>query len=63
MSEFTSNKNKSLLWNLLLNNGAFNNLGDNDLPTIQNDFEQLIGFLSNENIDLIKLNKLFVCSK
>jgi len=60
MSEFTSNKNKSLLWNLLLNNGAFNNLADNDLPTIQNDFEQLIGFLSNENIDLIKLNKLFM---
>ena len=60
MSEFTSNKNKGLLWNLLLNNGAFNNLADNDLPMIQNDFERLVDSLSKENIDLIKLNKLFM---
>ena len=41
MTEFTSNKNKELLWNLLLNNGAFNNLLETQLPSIQSDFRKL----------------------
>ena len=61
-SQFTNNKNKELLWNLLLNNGAFNNLNEDQLPIIQNDFQDLIFSLYNQNsnLDLIEQNKLFV---
>ena len=61
-SQFTNNKNKELLWNLLLNNGAFNNLREDQLPVIQNDFQNLILSLYNENsnLNLIEQNKLFV---
>lgn len=61
-SQFTNNKNKELLWNLLLNNGAFNNLTEQQLPIIQNDFQNLILSLYNENsnLNLIEQNKLFV---
>lgn len=61
-SQFTNNKNKELLWNLLLNNGAFNNLSEDQLPIIQNDFQDLIFSLYNQNskLDLIEQNKLFV---
>ena len=62
MSQLSSIKNKELLWNLLLNNGAFNNLSESQLPVIQNDFEALISLLSNDRteLDLIEQNKLFV---
>ena len=61
-SQFTNNKNKELLWNLLLNNGAFNNLREDQLPVIQNDFQNLIVSLYNDNsnLNLIEQNKLFV---
>jgi hypothetical protein len=62
MTEFTSNKNKELLWNLLLNNGAFNNLLETQLPSIQSDFENLIVSLSKgkQKIKLMEKNKHFV---
>jgi hypothetical protein len=62
MAEFTSNKNKELLWNLLLNNGAFNNLLETQLPSIQSDFENLIVSLSKgkQKIKLMEKNKHFV---
>lgn len=60
-SEFTTNKNKELLWNLLLNNGAFNNLNEQQLPLIQEDFENLIVSLYSDNskLNLIEQNKNF----
>ena len=60
-SEFTTNKNKELLWNLLLNNGAFNNLNEQQLPLIQKDFEDLITSLYSNinNLNLIEQNKIF----
>ena len=60
-SEFTTNKNKELLWNLLLNNGAFNNLNEQQLPLVQGDFENLIVSLYSDNskLNLIEQNKLF----
>lgn len=62
MSEFIQNKNKELLWNLLLNNGVFNNLTEDKLPIVRNDFESLINNLSQQNTDqsLIDKNKIFV---
>ena len=62
MSQLSSIQNKELLWNLLLNNGAFNNLTETQLPIIQNDFENLIFSLSNNRseLGLIEQNKLFV---
>ena len=55
-SEFTTNKNKELLWNLLLNNGAFGNLTEQQLPLVQGDFENLIVSLYSDNskLNLIK---------
>ena len=60
-SEFTTIKNKELLWNLLLNNGAFNNLNEQQLPLVQGDFENLIVSLysNNSKLNLIEQNKLF----
>ena len=60
-SEFTTNKNKELLWNLLLNNSAFNNLNEQQLPLVQGDFENLIVSLYSDNskLNLIEQNKLF----
>ena len=48
MNDFATNQNKELLWNLLLNNGAFNNLLETQLPAVQTDFEKLMVSLSNE---------------
>jgi len=60
-SEFTTNKNKELLWNLLLNNGAFGNLNEQQLPLVQGDFENLIVSLYSDNskLNLIEQNKMF----
>ena len=62
MNDFATNKNKELLWNLLLNNGAFNNLLETQLPAIQSDFENLMVSLSKEKIkgNLMEKNKQFV---
>ena len=60
-SEFTTNKNKELLWNLLLNNGAFSNLSEQQLPSVKEDFEGLIVslYVNNSNKNLIEQNKIF----
>mgnify|MGYP003334710626 CR=1 FL=1 len=62
MSDFIQNKNKELLWNLLLNNGVFNNLTEDKLPFVRKDFEILINTLSQQNANqsLIEKNKIFV---
>jgi hypothetical protein len=62
MNDFSSNENKGLLWNLLLNNGAFNNLSENQLPLIQTEFENVISSLKNQKnkSSLIEINKAFM---
>ena len=62
MNDFSSNENKGLLWNLLLNNGAFNNLSENQLPLIQNEFENVINSLKDQKkkSTLIEINKTFM---
>ncbi len=62
MNDFSSNENKGLLWNLLLNNGAFNNLSENQLPLIQTEFENVINSLKNQKnkSSLIEINKAFM---
>ena len=62
MNDFATNQNKELLWNLLLNNGAFNNLLETQLPAVQTDFEKLMASLSNEKtkVNLMEKNKQFV---
>lgn len=62
MNDFATNQNKELLWNLLLNNGAFNNLLETQLPAVQTDFENLMGYLSTEKtkVNLMEKNKQFV---
>ena len=62
MNDFATNQNKELLWNLLLNNGAFNNLLETQLPAVQTDFEKLMVSLSNEKtkVNLMEKNKQFV---
>jgi len=61
MNDFATNQNKELLWNLLLNNGAFNNLLETQLPAIQSDFENLMVSLSKEKtkVNLMEKNKYF----
>ena len=59
--EFNSMKNKGLLWNLLLESGKFNNISEENVHQVKNDFENKIQkVLSNSNTSsdtLVILNK------
>ena len=58
---FSSNKNKELLWNTLIEVGAFNNIKEDKLPIVKQNFDGLHKAISlNENpTNLLELNKQF----
>jgi hypothetical protein len=62
INNFTSIENKGKLWNLLLNNGAFNNIDENYLPQVREIFESTILQINYDNRakDLMSKNKLFL---
>lgn len=62
MTQFIDVQNKKLLWDLLLNNGAFNGQSEQNLPTIQSYFEYTITEIeaSITNKNLTEKNKEFL---
>jgi len=57
--EFTSNNNKGLIWNLLLESNIFKGIDNNKYPKIQNMFEETINNVNNNysNNSLVEKNK------
>lgn len=63
MSEFKSQTNKALLWELLNDQNIFNNIPDSELTNIQELFESEIEKIynkTNNKSDLLILNKLLI---
>lgn len=63
MNEFNTNKNKELLWNILVNGGKFNNLPQdfNTQQLLEKHISQ-IEIKSDMNTSLVKLNKKLLSS-
>ncbi len=61
---FSSNKNKELLWNTLIEVGAFNNIREDKLTIVKSKFDKLhTSLIHNEKqINLLELNKQFTLS-
>ena len=62
MNTFTNNKNKELLYNLLLKNGFFSNLSDKYLNDVHGEFEKNILLVESNysNLPLVEKNKRFM---
>ena len=63
MSDFISNNNKALLWNILSEKGFFDNIQSEKARSILlNDFENILATINSENqtVDLINKNKMFI---
>jgi hypothetical protein len=59
MSVFSSNENKGMLWQLLYEQGAFNNISNNYINNIKNEFDQIVNVINTKkNLDLTNKNKL-----
>lgn len=57
---FQSNENKSMLWNLLSEQGLFNGIETSRLPEVRRTFENNITQLSQKDGEIMTLNKEFV---
>lgn len=64
MKEFTDNKNKGLIWNILYEQKIFNNIPDTHVKEIKYIFDKEISNICqsnlNENVSLIDLNKIAI---
>ena len=61
-SQFNSRENKELLWNVLYENNAFDNISKENVGRVQSLFEDSIVSTDTNNKDLITLNKEFIGS-
>ena len=59
-SEFNSRENKELLWNVLYENNAFDNISKENVGRVQSLFEHSITSTETNSEDLITLNKEFI---
>ena len=59
-SSFRSRENKEMLWNVLYENNAFNEIPRDNVERVQSLFEESIGSTNTNNRDLITLNKEFI---
>lgn len=58
---FLSNENKAMMWQLLSENGAFNNIENNSFNHVRQLYEKILNQISNiENINLTEKNKLTI---
>ena len=63
MNQFNTDKNKGMLWNLMQNNGKFNQLPPKmDIKPIFEKHIQEIEVKGNINTSLVELNKQFISS-
>jgi hypothetical protein len=60
-TEFLSNKNKAMIWQLLDDKGAFLNIPNTYLPKVKELYEKVFEKISNiKNISLVQQNKLSI---
>ena len=57
---FSSNENKQIIWQLLLENGYFNNIPENNFQQVQSIFENAINNFANDTSDITNKNKLVI---
>ena len=61
MSEFSSNENKGMMWQLLYEQGAFNNISNTYINNIKGDFDQIVNVINTKReFDLTNKNKLLL---
>ena len=59
-NEFLSNENKMMVWQLLLENGAFTDIPDSNFNQVKNLYEKKLIEISNINSNLTEKNKLII---
>jgi len=61
MSDFSSNENKGMMWQLLYEQGAFNNISNRYINNIKGDFDKIVNVISTKReLDLTSKNKLLL---
>jgi len=61
MSDFSSNENKGMLWQLLYEQGAFNNISNNYINNIKGYFDKIVNVINTKReLDLTNKNKLLL---
>jgi hypothetical protein len=61
MSDFSSNENKGMMWQLLYEQGAFNNISNTYISNIKSDFDKIVNVINTKReLDLTNKNKLLL---
>lgn len=62
MAGFAENSNKSMIWNMLLENGTFNKLTNEQKPQITENFDKIVGEINSAepNETLVNKNKRLI---
>jgi len=61
MSDFSSNENKGMMWQLLYEQGAFNNISNNYINNIKGYFDKIVNVINTKReLDLTNKNKLLL---
>ena len=61
MSDFSTNENKGMLWQLLYEQGAFNNINNNYITEIKSNFDKIVDVINTKRgLDLTSKNKLLL---
>lgn len=61
MTDFSSNENKGMMWQLLYEQGAFNNISNSYISNIKGDFDKIVNIINTKReLDLTNKNKLLL---
>jgi hypothetical protein len=61
MTDFSSNENKGMMWQLLYEQGAFNNISITYISNIKGDFDKIVNVINTKReLDLTNKNKLLL---
>lgn len=61
MTDFSSNENKGMMWQLLYEQGAFNNISNTYISNIKGDFDKIVNIINTKReLDLTNKNKLLL---
>jgi len=61
MTDFSSNENKGMMWQLLYEQGAFNNISNNYINNIKGYFDKIVNVINTKReLDLTNKNKLLL---
>jgi hypothetical protein len=61
MTDFSSNENKGMMWQLLYEQGAFNNISNTYINNVKGDFDKIVNIINTKReLDLTNKNKLLL---